>query len=80
MHAHPTMNEHYGVISGVPSSKYLERGVDQQAGERQMGEVVSGGKRIFWKAGQEASQEQGEKKPRASPAAGVCVDGGRKVM
>lgn len=24
-HAHPTMKEHYRVISGVPSAKYLER-------------------------------------------------------
>lgn len=37
MHAHPTMNEHYGVISGVPSAKYLKKGVDQEAGEQRMG-------------------------------------------
>lgn len=73
------MNEYYGIISGVPNAKYLKRGVDQEAGEQQMGEVVSDWKRIFWKAGQETSQEEGSRreKPRTSLAAGVCVDGGR---
>ena len=44
-----------------------------------MGEVVFDWKRIFWKAGQETSQEEGSRreKPRTSLAAGVCVDGGR---
>lgn len=59
------MNEHYQVISGVPSAKYLKKGVDQEAGEQQMGEVVSGWKRVFWKTGQEASQELGSRRENA---------------
>lgn len=58
------MNEHYGIISGVPNVKYLKKGVDQEAGEQQMGEVVSDWKRIFWKAGQETSQEQGSRREK----------------
>lgn len=45
-----------------------------------MGEVVSGWKsRAFWKAGQKPPQEPGSRREKAqkSPAAGVCVDGGR---